>query len=138
MSGPLRTAPSGERRERGVDRHAQERARLVLGGGGRRSRDARRIDGAEKQRDLLVDEPGRRQIAEQFDQHVRRDADLFDAFAPRGREQRLIRLDVPGDDLDEISLAVGKVGRDAKLADEDDLAAGEIDRQHGHRRSCAQ
>src|SRR5262249_33057489 len=100
--------------------------------------DARRIDGAEKQRDLLVDEPGRRQITEQFDQHVRRDADLFDAFAPRGRERRLIRLHVPGDDLDEISLAVGKVGREAKLADEDDLAAGQIDRQHGPRPSRAQ
>jgi hypothetical protein len=68
---------------------------------------------AEKQRDLLVDEPGRRQIAEQFDQHVRRDADLLDAFAPRGRERRFIRLDVPGDDLDEIAFFVEGVGREA-------------------------
>src|SRR5262249_59103282 len=100
-----------------------------LGGGGRQSRDARRIDDAEKQPDLLVDEPGRRQIAEQFDQHVRRDADLFEAFAPRGRERRLIRLDVPGDDLDEISFAVSKVGREAKLAAEYDRAAGAVERQ---------
>jgi hypothetical protein len=30
---------------------------------------------------------------------------------------------VPGDDLDEIAFFVGKVGGEAKLADEDDFAA---------------
>jgi hypothetical protein len=45
---------------------------------------------------------------------------------------------VTGDDLDKIAFFVGKVGREAKLADEDDFAAPQIDRQHGRRRSGAQ
>src|SRR4029077_12017051 len=42
------------------------------------------------------------------------------------------------DDLDEIASAVGELRRQTKLADEDELAAINVDRQDGDRRSRAQ
>ncbi len=45
---------------------------------------------------------------------------------------------MPGDDLHEIALAVGKLRRHAKLPDQHDLLARKIDRQHGDRGSGAQ
>jgi hypothetical protein len=51
---------------------------------------------------------------------------------------RFVRFDVAGDDLDEVAFAVGELRRQAKLPDQDDLVAIEIDRQDGDRRSGAQ
>jgi hypothetical protein len=51
---------------------------------------------------------------------------------------RFVRFNVAGDDLDEVAFAVGELRRQAKLPDEDDLVAIEIDRQDGDRRSGAQ
>src|SRR5207244_12093280 len=116
----------GKCRKRRLDRHAQERARLVLGVA--YERRLRGIDDAEKERDLLVGEARRRQIDEQLDQQPWRHADFLKTFAPRRLARRFVRFDVAGDYLDEIASAVGKLRRQTKLADENDFAAIKVDR----------
>ena len=90
---------------------------------------ARGIDGGDKDGHLLIGQAGRCQIAEQFDEFRRRDADLLAAFA-RGGLRSFAGLGPAGHDLDEVAIAVGKMRRQAKLADHHDLTAREVDRQH--------
>src|SRR5262249_11250474 len=50
----------------------------------------------------------------------------------------LARIDMTGDDLDELTLSVGELSRRTKLTDQDDLVACRVEGQHRRRPPGAQ
>ena len=120
-----------EQRRHVVKRQPNNLGPLVLGSEPGMRRQARSVDDTEKYSDLLVAHAGRGEVGEQLNQGIGRNADFLDAFAPRGDGRRLARLDVAGDDLDELSTSGGELRRQAELPQQHDLGARKIDRQHG-------
>src|SRR5439155_16433970 len=55
----------------------------------------RGLDSGEEHRDLVVGDARRTQISKQFDELLRRDADLLRALTPCGFDQRFANLDTP-------------------------------------------
>jgi hypothetical protein len=119
-----------ERRQRGVDRHPHRPRRLLLVRGAGAFRDAGGVDQAEKQERVLVARAGHRDELEDLVERRRPHADLLDAFAQARLGRRLARLDMAGDDLGQLAHAGREMRRQAELAQQHQLAALQVERQH--------
>src|SRR5262249_53674170 len=67
------------------------------------------IDSSKKNRDFLVSQSGRRQIAEQFHRFFRGNTDFLSTFPPRSIDKSFVRLDPSRDELDQIAVSVGEM-----------------------------
>ena len=76
--------------------------------------------------------PGDGMHAEDRHQRLRRDADLLQAFAPRGVDQLLAALDPARRHLDHVALPDREMRAEPELADQHDLVARQIDRDDDH------